>query len=151
MQPGWDDVEGEIAPKSRQGKRTVRIPAVLRDYLTEHRMNSTGEGRVFGALRWVCAANVRAREPWKEGALPTMTLHGARHTFASLMIPAGVNAKALCTFMGHANIATTFDLHGHLFPGSEAETASLLDTFLAREAGGSTVAQTVAQEADVPY
>jgi len=39
---GWDAVEGEIAPKSRQGRRDVPVPAVLRDYLLECRMNSTG-------------------------------------------------------------------------------------------------------------
>jgi len=61
-----------------------------------------------------------------------LTLHAARHTYASLMIAAGVNAKALSTFMGHANIAITLDLCGHLMPGSEAEAGSLLDSYLAR-------------------
>jgi integrase len=32
-----------------------------------------------------------------------------RHTFASLMIAAGVNAKALSTYMGHASVTITFD------------------------------------------
>ena len=54
------------------------------------------------------------------------------------MIAAGVNAKALSTFMGHANIAVTLDKYGHLFPGSEAEAADLLNTYLARDANGST-------------
>ena len=49
-----------------------------------------------------------------------ITLHECRHTFASLMIAAGVNAKALSTFMGHATIAVTLDTYGHLMPGSEA-------------------------------
>ena len=36
------------------------------------------------------------------------------------MIAAGVNAKALSTFMGHSSIKVTFDLaHGHLMPGTE--------------------------------
>jgi integrase len=46
------------------------------------------------------------------------------------MIAAGVNAKSLSTYMGHANIATTFDLYGHLMPGNESEAAELLDVFL---------------------
>ena len=45
------------------------------------------------------------------------------------MIAAGGNAKALSTFMGHANIAITMDLYGHLMPGSEAEAATLLDAY----------------------
>ena len=46
------------------------------------------------------------------------------------MIAAGVNAKALSTFMGHANISVTMDRYGHLMPGSEEEAAGLLDSYL---------------------
>jgi hypothetical protein len=46
------------------------------------------------------------------------------------MIAAGVNAKALSTYMGHANIAITYDRYGHLMPGNEAEAAALLDAYL---------------------
>jgi len=59
-----------------------------------------------------------------------LRLHQARHTYASFMIAAGVNAKALSSFMGHSSITVTFDLYGHLMPGSEAEGAALLDAFL---------------------
>jgi hypothetical protein len=46
--------------------------------------------------------------------------------------------------MGHANIGITLDLYGHMLPGSEAEAATLLDAYLAREVDDSTVARTVA-------
>lgn len=46
---------------------------------------------------------------------------------ASLMIAAGVNPKALSTYMGHANISITLDRNGHLMPWNEAEAAALLD------------------------
>jgi integrase len=49
------------------------------------------------------------------------------------MIAAGVNAKALSTFMGHANISITLDRYGHLMPGSETEAAELLDAYLATQ------------------
>lgn len=55
----------------------------------------------------------------------------ARHAYASFMIAAGVNAKALSVVMGHSSIKVTFDLYGHLMPGTEAEAAALLDAFLA--------------------
>ena len=32
--------------------------------------------------------------------------------------------------MGHARIAITLDLYGHLMPGNEAEAAKLLDAYL---------------------
>jgi integrase len=62
--------------------------------------------------------------------LDRLTFHECRHTFASLMIAAGVNAKALSTYMGHANISITLDRYGHLMPGSEDEAAALLDGYL---------------------
>ncbi len=49
-----------------------------------------------------------------------------------MSIAAGVNAHALCRYMGHSSIAVTFDLYSHLFPGNESEAAALLDRFLER-------------------
>jgi hypothetical protein len=73
----------------------------------------------------------RADRAWeKAGLTERLRLHQARHTYASFMIAAGVNAKALSVFMGHSSIKVTFDLYGHLMPGAEAEAAALLDTFL---------------------
>jgi integrase len=56
-----------------------------------------------------------------------ITTHEARHTFASMAIAAGVNAKQLSTCMGHAPIAITYDRYCHLMPGDEAEAAGLMD------------------------
>jgi hypothetical protein len=46
------------------------------------------------------------------------------------MIAAGVNAKALSTYMGHSSVTTTYDRYGHLMPGNEEEAAELLDAYL---------------------
>ena len=84
----------------------------------------------------MCARRISGGTP----AFPRSPSTRRDHTYASFMIAAGVNAKTLSTFMGHANIGITLDLYGHLFPGAEDEAAGLLDTYLSR-----TVAQTVAQ------
>ena len=76
------------------------------------------------------AISQRANRAWKDARLNPITLHECRHTFASLMIAAGVNAKALSTFMGHANISITLDRYGHLMPGAEDEAAALMDAYL---------------------
>lgn len=55
----------------------------------------------------------RALTAWAHAGLAPIGLHECRHTFASLMIAAGVNAKALSTYMGHASVSITFDLYGH--------------------------------------
>jgi hypothetical protein len=44
----------------------------------------------------------RATRAWRAAGLEPIGLHECRHTIASLMIAAGVNAKARSTFRGHA-------------------------------------------------
>ena len=83
------------------------------------------------------ALKLRAEKAWHAAGLTPITLHEARHTYASLLIAAGVNSKAVSTYMGHASITITLDLYGHLMPGNETETADLLDGYLARERGRS--------------
>ncbi|MGH2868939.1 MAG: tyrosine-type recombinase/integrase, partial [Solirubrobacteraceae bacterium] len=88
-------------------------------------------GRAEGTPFATSTISLRAGKAWRQAKLDPITLHECRHTFASLMIAAGVNPKALQTFMGHSSITVTLDRYGHLFPGSEGEAAVLLDTYLA--------------------
>jgi integrase len=55
-----------------------------------------------------------------------------RHTFASLLIDAGANPKAIQTFMGRSKIQTTLDTYGHLMPGSHDEVRERMDAYLSR-------------------
>ena len=57
------------------------------------------------------------------------------------MIDAGVNPKALSTFMGHPSITITLDRYGHLMPGSESDAAELLDAYLKKTASATVVAR----------
>lgn len=53
------------------------------------------------------------------------------HTYTSFMIAAGINSKALSTYMGNSSIAITVDRYGHSLPGDEYHGADLLSTWLA--------------------
>jgi integrase len=128
----WDRKEGLVTPKSKRGVRTVPIASVLRDYLVAHKLATGGQGFVFGGDKPFNYFTVRDRalRAWEDASLEPIGLHECRHTFASLMIAAGVNAKALSAYMGHSSVTTTYDRYGHLMPGSEDEAAELLDTYL---------------------
>ncbi len=135
VERGWDAAEGEIEPKSSAGRRKVPITAVLRDYLLAHKLATGGEGFVFTRRHpdkpfSSVASQKRADKAWKAAGLGRLTLHECRHGYASFMIDAGINPKALQTFMGHSSITVTLDLYGHLMPGGEAEAAALADTYL---------------------
>jgi integrase len=132
----WDPKEHQmVAPKSAAGTRRVPIAAALRAYLASAKLASATDPQrfVFGSgMSPFCASSTaeRARRAWTRAGLQPVCLHDCRHTFASLMIAAGVNAKSLSTFMGHANIAITLDRYGHLMPGAEDEAAGLMDAYL---------------------
>lgn len=137
---GWEYRDGQIALKSNAGRRKVPISAILRDFLDARIADCgySGSDRFFGLATGVrtfdpSKLTKRADRAWKAAGLERITLHECRHTFASLMIAAGVNAKALQSFMGHANISITLDRYGHLMPGSEAEAAGLLDAYLSAQ------------------
>ena len=143
-----------LEPKTRAGLRNVPIPSALRSVLIEHRL-ATGrsDGLVFGttaarpftpsnATRRAATAWARAnkaRRKLEREPLQPISLHECRHTFASLMIAANVNAKALSTYMGHASVTITYDRYGHLMPGNENEAAALLDDYLARATADALV------------
>jgi integrase len=136
VERSWDEVAGAIEPKSDAGRRIVPLLAVLRDYLDEHVLRAGRDGGelVFGrtpSKPFVASTmNSRAKRAWKAAKLSPIGLHECRHTFASLLIDSGVNAKAIQEFMGHATIQMTFDRYGHLMPGSRQEARDRMDAYL---------------------
>jgi integrase len=124
-----------VEPKSLAGRRTVPIPARLKQQIREHRLRlGRRHGLAFGINSeqpfTPSAVRRRATTAWKKATLTAIAFHQARHTYASLMIAAGVNAKALSTYMGHASVTITYDRYGHFMPGNEAEAAALFDRYL---------------------
>ena len=137
VERSWDPVAGPVEPKSRAGRRRVPLCEGLRRQLVAHRLRQgRAQGLVFGFTRERAfdppSAIARAKAAWAKAGLAPIALHECRHTYASFMIAAGVNAKSLSTYMGHASITVTLDRYGHLLPGAEGEAALLLDSYLAR-------------------
>ena len=138
VERGWDDREGPILPKSRAGTRKVPLTRPLRTYLLGYRLSRPPElelafGRTDGRAFSPEGLVKRARRHWAEADLEPIGLHECRHTFAAFMIAAGVNAKALSSYMGHSTITMTLDRYGHLMPGNEVEAAEMLRAYLERE------------------
>jgi integrase len=138
VERGWDGVAGEaLAPKSKSGIRTIPIPLVLRLTLVAYRLSvgNPDAGLVFPSDddpdRPISYGGIRSRakKAWAGEEWEDFLPHSARHSYASFAIGAGVNAKALSKYMGHASIQVTFDRYGHLFPGNEGEAAALLDEY----------------------
>ena len=135
----WDMRAGPISPKSRAGRRRIPLTTTLRRYLAAHhlRKGRPENGYVFANSNGhpfdPTTTTTRARKTWNHEKLEPLTLHECRHSYAAFMIAAGVNAKALSTYMGHSTITTTLDRYGHLLPGNETHAANLLEGFLTPE------------------
>ena len=137
VEHSWDRCAGLIEPKSRSGVRRVPIPAALRTQLLAHRLR---RGRPAGGFVFPAAdqtrpfdsawATAKARRAWQAAGLAPIGLHECRHSYAAYAIAAGINPKALSSYMGHSSIIVTLDRYGHLMPGNETEAASLLDCYL---------------------
>ena len=62
-------------------------------------------------------------------SLPPLTVHGLRHSYATVALSSGVPAKITQEQLGHSTIATTLDIYSHAVPGLQEEAA---ETVVAR-------------------
>jgi integrase len=142
-------------PKSNAGTRRVPLPDVLREHLLDHRVRANASQSLVFARSTLAgrhrqpdgpfsdtAVTQRARKRWQARGIKPITLHECRHTYASLMIAAGVAAKPLQSYMGHSSITTTYDRYGHLMPDAESTSAVQLQAFLDAQSVAKTGTKT---------
>jgi integrase len=80
-----------------------------------------------------------------KAGLPSVGLHTLRHSAASVMLTKGVPLKVVSKMLGHASIAITGDIYGHVSPDVSREAVTKLgaalaavQTSMAVENGGQT-------------
>lgn len=54
-----------------------------------------------------------------------LTFHSLRHTYATTLLMAGADPKSVSEQMGHADVAITLRIYGHVIPGRGAQLASM--------------------------
>src|SRR5262249_52406679 len=69
--------------------------------------------------------------------LPRIRIHDLRHTCATLLLARGINVKVVSEMLGHANIAITLSIYGHVLPHLQQHAAATMDELL----GGKRNAQ----------
>ena len=139
---GWDDVEGEIDPKTFAGARDIPMVGELRRICRAHKLQtgrngtqlflgrtpadpfypSTIRARALKAWGWKQVPNPNPGPPqtiWikaRPDALAPLTPHEARHCAASYMIAAGMDWKKITEFIGHSDVRTTYNRYGKVSP-----------------------------------
>lgn len=136
---GQDIVE---TPKTAMSNRTLAVPAFLQEHvkaLVEQQKTRPAESDylIQNALgEPVSQSWVRSRMDAliKNNELPRVTMHGLRHTYASMLINQGVPIAEVSSELGHSSIDITLRTYTHLF--ADASTASkrisaLMDNLMA--------------------
>ncbi|WP_193311438.1 tyrosine-type recombinase/integrase [Georgenia satyanarayanai] len=70
--------------------------------------------------------------------LPTITLHGLRHTHATILLKAGVPVNVVQERLGHASATVTLNYYSHVMPDQQALAAA---SFAAALGGAGAVPQ----------
>ncbi|HXV05723.1 MAG TPA: tyrosine-type recombinase/integrase [Solirubrobacterales bacterium] len=130
-------VKGRIEPpKTRHGRRDVRLPGPLALRLRAHlasqpERDSTSLVFTNEAGGAVDPDNLRRRvlKPLAgEVGAPWAGFHTFRHTFASIHLAQGTNLLQLSRALGHHSAAFTLSRYTHLLPGEEAPPLELWPT-----------------------
>lgn len=56
--------------------------------------------------------------------VPRITLHGLRHTHATILLAAGTPVKVVSERLGHRDVTTTLNYYGHVIPGIQGQAAA---------------------------
>jgi integrase len=122
-------VNGRIEPpKTKYGRREIRLPVSLEQKLRAHLAAQPGQGCTailfpndVGAPLDPSNLRPRVLKPLvKEAGAPWAGFHTFRHTFASLHLSRGTNLLQLSRALGHHSPAFTMTRYTHLLPGDEA-------------------------------
>jgi integrase len=72
----------------------------------------------------------RWRRLVKTAKVPAIPLHGARHSYATIALEAGVRLDVVSAQLGHSNVATTANIYAHVSPAAAQDAAERMGTIL---------------------
>lgn len=116
---------GGFAPtKNRSSRRKVRI-----NYDLLERLRRMGEDRpkdqplfvADGRRIYNATVNDRLARLCGRAGIPVISVHGLRHTHASLLLYAGVSTASVSKRLGHSTISTTQDTYLHIIKELESQ------------------------------
>ena len=145
-----DGVDIEADTKTKKSTRVLALPDILildlarlleihrqfpyekTDFLVQDGFGNALNGQALAS---------RLERLEKRNGLPHVTLHGLRHTYASLLHSQGVDMANISAELGHSNLATTMNIYTHIFQSATNASRGIANTineFV--EIGGKSVA-----------
>ncbi len=134
-------INGEVKvtqPKTANSVRTIYLPKETIDLLIQehakHPSNlimfpSPVTGKLYGPD---CIGRLHKTLLKKAGITENIPFHGLRHTFATLAIQQGVDAKTVSSILGHYSAGFTLDTYTHVTNEMQKEAAQRMGAFIAQ-------------------
>ena len=126
-------------PKSKQSRRTLRLPGLVLSALKEHREKMAAEGHGSGfcfvtKLGTHIGKSNLTRQVFhpalKVAGLPRIKFHATRHSAASMLLNNGASIKAVSRRLGHSSVELTLRVYSHLLPDADDVLAAQVDKLM---------------------
>lgn len=132
----------ETEPKTKAGRRAIKLPAFLTDMLKLYREEVLEQQRkqgdkwenrdlVFPDLKGGYFNPSYLLRVFKKLLVvvgtPHMHFHDLRHSAATILLSMGVNMKVIQELLGHSDISITLGLYSHLLPTMQQDMVDKLD------------------------
>ena len=126
-------------PKSKAGLREIDIDkatvSLLKQYKKRQQVQSWQLGRSEGIVftpfttkyAYACLLRKRLQSHFKAAGVPDIGFHGFRHTHATIMLYAGIEAKDLQYRLGHSNISMTLNTYVHATKEGAKKAVSIFE------------------------
>ena len=134
------------APKTRNGRRTISLPASTAIELRGHWRAQQEQRLALGMGRSPADSPVLATfdgKPQSPNAITKawpvamaaigmsgVTLHSLRHTHASMLIASGMDILTISRRLGHSSPTITLGVYGHLVGGTDDRAADIMEKAL---------------------
>ena len=127
-------------PKSKAGLREIDIDkatvSLLKEYKKRQQIQAWQLGRsesiVFTPFTtkyaYACLLRKRLQGNFKAASVPDISFHGFRHTHATIMLYAGIEAKDLQYRLGHSNISMTLNTYVHATKEGAKKAVSIFES-----------------------
>jgi len=126
-------------PKSKAGLREVDIDtatvSLLKEYKKRQQIQAWQLGRSVSIVftpfttkyAYACLLRKRLQGHLKAAGVPDISFHGFRHTHATIMLYAGIEAKDLQYRLGHSNISMTLNTYVHATKEGAKKAVSIFE------------------------
>lgn len=137
------------SPKTEAGIRDIRlgdeVMAVLREERKRYLEDALTQGIGFQNLNFVIrqsdgspirpdSMSKKWRRFLEDKKLPSIRFHDLRHSNATALIQAGVNARVVQQRLGHSDVNITLNTYTHVLPEMDMEAAEKLDYIMLKKA-----------------